>query len=180
MVKKSKLRYKNFNVCQLIDKGKMKLQYLDEFKESKKIHGEINKKVNHEDKRRKLKKEENVNLEHPINTFGYEKILCSFNYIENLKNNINFQFLNNCCKFVEFENKFTKEKKCGILVLDDLVLVLEEMKEKSNLTYENVEETKSYLVDFDMIKESYTLEDIKIILKKYIETKEENKKLVKE
>ena len=47
MVKKRKLSYKNFNVCQLVDKGKLKLQYLDEFKEFKKIY---RKTKNHKDK----------------------------------------------------------------------------------------------------------------------------------
>ena len=44
MVKKNKLRYKNFNVCQLIDKGKMKLQYSDNYKEHKKTYHKIEDK----------------------------------------------------------------------------------------------------------------------------------------
>ena len=43
MVKKRKLRYKNFNICQLVDKGKLKLQYTDEFKETKKNFGKKSK-----------------------------------------------------------------------------------------------------------------------------------------
>lgn len=43
MVKKRKLRYKNFNICQLVDKGKLKLQYTDQFKESKDNFGKKTK-----------------------------------------------------------------------------------------------------------------------------------------
>ena len=48
MVGKKKLRYKNFNICQLVDKGKLKLHYFDEYKEAKEVAdngGAIKEKV---------------------------------------------------------------------------------------------------------------------------------------
>lgn len=44
MIKKSKLRYQNFNICQLLDKGKMKLQYTDNYKASIKKYSENHSK----------------------------------------------------------------------------------------------------------------------------------------
>ena len=182
MVQKRKLRYKNFNICQLVDKGKLKLQYLDEFKEAKKIHGNVTKKIEHEDKKCRLKNTDIINLVKPLE---FENCLNNFIDIKKIKvkNNFSFEFIKNCCKFVEIENKNDNTRFFAILILDDYGLLMNDVEFNTNKNFViiNKEEICPYLVSFNMLKDEYSIEEIKELFNKYLESKKNNnKKLVKE
>jgi len=183
MVGKKKLRYKNFNICQLVDKGKLKLHYFDEYKEAKKIHGDVNKRIEHEDKKCRSKKSDVIDFENPISSIEIEKNLNSFIDVKKLVNSFSFEFLNNCCKFVEIQNTNDDTNFFAILILEDCGLLFDDIKfvEEKNNVIVNEEEIGPYLTSFNMIKNKYDMEDIKKIIYRYLKSKEnKNKKLVKE
>ena len=184
MVKKNKLRYKNFNICQLVDKGKLKLQYTDEFKESKKNFGKITKQIVHEDKKHKIEKDLGFTKSEDLLQYEKEIVnLINFSTLKPvLKNNITYEFIKNCCKFVEIKNKLIDTNYFAILILEDCGLLtdIETSKNHLGFTIVNEEEIEPYLISFDMVKEEYTLDELKEIFYKYIQNKQNiNKKLIK-
>lgn len=176
MVKKRKLRYKNFNICQLVDKGKLKLQYLDEFKESKKIHGKITKQIEHVDKKHKIEK--------VLDLCEQNKLLVCDKTFDSLVSlfvfeNITYDFLVKSCNFIEIKNKTTDDTYSAILVMRDYGLITDDKLLKNDLEF-ITEEIEPYLISFDMVKKEYSIEELKEIFYKYLESKQNiDKKLIK-
>lgn len=175
MLKKTKLRYRNFNICQLVDKGKLKLQYLDEFKESKKIY---HKTKDHKDKIIE-KKDFNFRFDNTecLNTIDLEYInnLICINTMEKLT----YDTIKEKCNFVVIRFKETNNVECYITFISELVPF---KKENDNYECLELEKIEPYLLQFDMVKNEYTYSELAQLLRKYKEVKEFNnvKQLVKE
>ena len=175
MIKKNKLHYRNFNICQLVDKGKLKLQYLDEFKEYKKIYH----KNKTEERQESNLKQDNFKMNNfEVNS---EK-LCSIDFIENLLKvdiieKIPYSVLKYDCNFITIKFNKTNEIRYYLSTYIETKIFIREIDYCEVLEIEKVE---PYLLEFDMLKKEYTTTELKELLSKYIETKKvNNKKLIK-
>ena len=180
---KKKLRYRNYNICQLVDKGKLKLQYLDEFQGHLKRYTESTSKVNNMEKRTKKDK---ISIDESLISIPYmpefpylmhHDLNINHGYIDSIKCLLGFDFLKNC-KFVEVEED---KKEYAILINDGFVFGNIELKDVNILEIQNktIEDILPYLVEFDMVKKVYTHDDLIEILNMYINTKDKDKKLIK-
>jgi len=177
MLKKNKLRYRNFNICQLVDKGKLKLQYLDEFKEFKKIYHKTKDHKNKiiEKQEYNLRPDNVVDLE-CIKTIDLECInnLMCINTIEKLT----YDAIKEQCNFVVIKFKETNNIECYLTFISELVPF-----EKENDKYEclELEKVESYLLQFNMVKNEYTFNELAHLLGRYKEVKnlENTKQLIK-
>ena len=106
MVKKNKLRYKNFNICQLVDKKKLKLHYLDEYKEHKKTYH----KTKDNEMQNYILKHDRINLDNPGIHLDNISIPLFMNNIENTT--YSYSMIKNKCSFVVIRSKETNEIQC--------------------------------------------------------------------
>lgn len=175
MVKKNKLSYKNFNICQLVDKKKLKIHYLDEFEESKKIY---HKNKNEKRKESHLKQDNFKTNNFEVNS---EKI-CGMDIIEKLFSigiieKIPYSVLKYDCNFITIKFKENEEVRYYISPTIETEIFTRENNYCEILEIEKVE---PYLLEFDMVKKEYTTTELKEILSKYVRTKKVNdKKLIK-
>ena len=178
---KKKMQYRNFNICQLIDKGKLKLQYYDEYDSYLKTYSQTKSKINNIDKKHKKEKldiDESI-IKNPfipeIPYLNHNIINTNHGYIDTIKGDLDYCFLKNKCKFVEMLKDDKKEY--AILMFDGFIFGNDKFKDVNilDITDKVIESIEPYLLEFDMIKVLYTQEDLLNILNLYIDTKIKNK-----
>lgn len=182
---KKKLRYRNFNICQLVDKGKLKLQYLDEFQGHLKRYTQNVSKVNNVEKRTKKDK---VNIDESLISIPYmpefpylyhHELKVNHGYICKIEGELDYYFLKENVKFFGI----TKEEitEYAILIMDGFIFGNDKLKDINILEIKDkhLEDIEPYLIDFNMLKSIYTHYDLIEILNLYINTKEKNKQLIK-
>jgi len=198
MVKKRKLRYKNFNICQLIDKGKMKLQYTDQFKESKRNFGK-NKKHTAKTKGYVIK---NINVKVISGILAFTLVTslsgCANVSIDNIKYKKDEQGYVQCientigintlkyCAIYKVRNVEEQKLYHTICLRDDFngtyqvkyydIFTGEELKH-SNYNFRMIEDLDDYL---EQDKLEYTEEELREMLNKFLQKEQQYKKLVKE
>lgn len=172
MVEKRKLNYKNFNICRLVREGKIKLQYPENLNESKRQYRTMNKQERYKNPIKKEYLDDKMLFIPPEMEERIKKLFCDEKYF------MDYVYLKNYGKFVEFEDKITNEKKWFIIFFEN-----GEFIEEKFLGYNiQVEDIESYLINFDMVKSRYSEEELKQVLIKYIELKRNeinNKELIK-
>ena len=168
MVEKRKLNYKNFNISRLVREGKIKLQYPENLIESKKQYKKLNERNSY-----KI-----PNKVECFNDFVLEGLPEMNRKIEELFGFVDYFYLKEYGKFVEFEDSISNEKKWFIIFFENGKF-LEEKFLGYNIQIEDIE---PYLINFDMVKTKYSEEELKQVLIKYIELKRNeinNKELIK-
>ena len=183
---KKKLGYRNFNICQLVDNGKLKLQYLDEFKGHLKRYTENTSKINNVEKRTKKDK---INIDEQLISIPYipefpylmhHDLNINHGYIDKIGCELTYYFLKENVKFIGI----TKEEiiEYAILIMDGFIFGNDKLKDINILEMEDkyLEDVEPYLIDFNMVKSKYTHDDLIEILDLYIKGNVKNKVLIKE